>query len=87
MMEEGLTEEKYPNRSRKLLRRDRIREDAELLHPYAALKSGDSWVIRLYLPFLQEYAEISESDFLRLPIATSADVLRRAKMRTQAGDA
>ncbi len=70
-------EEKYRNKG--LLRFDRIREDGELLHPYAAQKSGDGWIIRLYLPFLQKYAEMPEIDFLGLPIATEADVKRKAK--------
>lgn len=70
-------EAKYPNNG--LLRFDRIRENDELLHPYAARKSGDGWIIRLYLPFLHEYAEMPEIDFLRLPIATEIDLKRRAK--------
>jgi len=70
-------EVKYRNKG--LLRFDRIREDGELLHPYAAHKSADSWIIRLYLPFLNEYAEISELEFLKLPIATKADIKRRSK--------
>ena len=67
---------KYPNKG--LLRFDRMREDGELLHPYAALKSNGDWMIRLYLPFLHEYAEMPEIDFLALPIATDVDVKRRA---------
>jgi hypothetical protein len=55
-----------------------MREDGELLHPYAALKSNGDWMIRLYLPFLHEYAEMPEIDFLALPIATDVDVKRRA---------
>lgn len=70
-------EAKYPNNG--LLRFDRIGEDNELLHPYAARKSGDGWVVRLYLPFLHEYAEMPEVDFLRLPIATEVDIKKRAK--------
>lgn len=85
MMREEQVEAKYPNKSKRLLRCDRIREDGELLHPYAARKSGDSWIIRLYLPFLHEYAEIPEIVFLGLPIATKADVTRRAKARTKFG--
>ena len=70
-------EAKYRNKG--LLRFDRISEVGELLHPYAAQKSGDSWIVRLYLPFLNEYAEIPELEFLGLSIATEADVKRRAK--------
>lgn len=70
-------EAKYPNK--RLLRFDRIREEDELLHPYAARKFGDGWIILLYLPFLHEYAEMPEMDVLRLSIATKADVKRRAK--------
>ncbi len=70
-------EAKYPNNG--LLRFDRIREGGESLHPYAARKSGDDWIIRLYLPFLHEYAEMPEVDFVRLPIATEVDIKKRAK--------
>ena len=71
------TAAKYPHEG--LLRFDRVKENGELLHPYAARQSGDSWVICLYLPFLHEYAEIPEIDFLRLPIATKIDLKKRAK--------
>jgi hypothetical protein len=67
---------KYRNKG--LLRFDRTREDGELLHPYTAQKSGESWIVRLYLPFLKEYTEMSEIDFLRLPIATDIDVKQRS---------
>lgn len=80
MMNEWLAceaEAKYRNKG--LLRFDRIREDGELLHPYAAQKSGGSWIIRLYLPFLNEFAEMPELEFLGLPIAIEDDVKRRAK--------
>lgn len=63
---------KYPNKG--LLRFDRIRNDGELLHPYAAQKSGDGWIIRMYLPFLHEYTEMSEQDFLKLPIASKGKI-------------
>ena len=49
MMKEWLAceaEAKY--RNKRLLQFDRIREDGELLHPYAAHKSDGSWIIRLY---------------------------------------
>jgi len=68
--------EKYPNKP--LLRLDRLRQDGELLHPYAARKSSDCWIICLYIPFAEEYAEMSEIDFLQLPVATDADVKRRS---------
>lgn len=67
-------EAKY--RNKRLLRFDRVRE---ILHPYAAHKSGDSLVIRLYLPFLHEYAEIPELELLQLPISTEADLKRRSR--------
>lgn len=69
---------KYRNKG--LLRFERIREDGELLHPYAAHKSGDGWTIRLYLPFLQEFAEMAELDFLKLPIGNEADAKQRANI-------
>lgn len=76
-------ESKYPSSRQGLLRYDRIREDGELLHPYTAWQSGDMWIIRLYLPFLQQYAEIPEIEFLGLPIATKADVKLRSGNSTE----
>jgi hypothetical protein len=79
MMREQFSSQMTKYRNNGLLRFDRVRGDGELLHPYAAKKSGDSWNVRLYLPFVNEYAEISELEFLVLPIATNADVKQRAK--------
>ena len=69
--------EKYPNKP--LLRLERLRQDGELLHPYAARKSGDDWVICLYLPFTHEFFELPEMEFLRLAIATRDDIKHRAQ--------
>lgn len=68
--------EKYPNKP--FLRLDRLRQDGELLHPYAARKSSDGWIIHLYIPFAEEYAEMPEIAFLQLAVATDADVKRRS---------
>lgn len=67
----------YPRQP--LLRFDRIREDGEILHPYAAVPIEKDWVIKLYLPFTAEWAELPEAVFVRLPISTSADIKRRSQ--------
>ncbi|BBO99304.1 hypothetical protein [Sulfuriferula nivalis] len=79
MMRERFSSQMAKYRNKGLLRFDRVRGDGELLHPYAAKKSGDSWNVRLYLPFVNEYAEMPELEFLGLPIATNDDVKQRAK--------
>ncbi|OQD19332.1 hypothetical protein UE98_23610 [Burkholderia cenocepacia] len=66
----------YPRQP--LLRFDRVREDGEILHPYAAAQIGKDWVVKLYLPFTAEWAELPEAVFVRLAISTSADIKRRS---------
>lgn len=69
----------YPNSG--VLRYDRRRADEEILHPYAARKEAHSWVVLILLPFLDEFGEMPESEFILLPMASIADVRARA-MRT-----
>lgn len=66
----------YPNKG--LLRFDRRAEDGEILHPYAARKSGKRWIVKLYLPFPHTFDEMPERDFIALPIATADDVRARS---------
>lgn len=67
----------YPNKG--VLRFDRRATDGEILHPYAACKSGKLWIVKLYLPFPRAFDEMPEHDFIDLPIATADDVLTRSK--------
>ncbi|MDR5740026.1 hypothetical protein [Caballeronia sp. LZ016] len=79
LMREKVSGERYPRR--RLLRFDRIRTDGELLHPYGARRQAgeDSpWIIRLYLPFTQEWAEMEEGQFRILPLSTPMAVRARA---------
>lgn len=67
----------YPRKP--LLRFDRVRDDGEILHPYAVVQTGDEWIIKLYLPFTAIWSELPESTFVRMAIATDADIERRSK--------
>jgi hypothetical protein len=77
MMDEKLDSEPYPRE--RLLRFDRVRADGEILHPYAARRGGGTegraWIVRLYLPFAKEWAEMDEREFLALP-RFSSDAVR-----------
>lgn len=76
MMEAQLKASAYPRRG--VFRFDRVRADGEILHPYAAHKVADEWVISVYLPFTQNWGEMPELKFIALPTATPADVKRRS---------
>lgn len=69
-------DEGYPHTG--VLRFDRCRPDGEILHPYAGRRVDASWLVRIYLPFLQTFEEMPELQFISLPIATAADIRRRA---------
>lgn len=66
----------YPHRG--VLRFDRRRADGEVLHPYAGRRQGRTWMVELYLPFLQTYEVMPEQDFIALPRASTHDVCARA---------
>lgn len=61
-----------------VLRFDRCRADGEILHPYAGRKEGETWMVELYLPFLEIYDVMAESDFIALPRALEKDIRNRA---------
>ncbi|AXL52413.1 hypothetical protein DSC91_005412 [Paraburkholderia caffeinilytica] len=66
----------YPRRG--MFRFDRVWNDGEILHPYAAHQVGQEWKISFYLPFTQSWDEMPEMQFIALPIATALDVKSRS---------
>ncbi|WP_342310568.1 hypothetical protein [Burkholderia pyrrocinia] len=67
----------YPHK--KIFEFDRVRADGEIVHPYAARKATDEWIVSFYLPFPQDWGEMPELKFIALPIATPADVRQRSE--------
>jgi len=70
----------YPSR-RRILKFDRVRADGEILHPYAARKDParpNEWLIKVFLPFTEQWEEIPEDAFFALPLSTPADIQARA---------
>jgi len=67
---------RYPHEG--VLRFDRRRGDGEILHPYAGRKQRGTWMVDLYLPFIETYVAMAEDDFIALPRATSQDIRSRA---------
>jgi hypothetical protein len=67
----------YPD----LFRFDRVLDNGEILHPYSARLDEEedegTWYIRIFLLFPMTYIEMPELNFIRLPIATEADLQRR----------
>ena len=61
-----------------MFRFDRVWNDGEILHPYAAQKVGEEWIISFYLPFTQDWNEMPEVQFITLQIATALDIKRHA---------
>ncbi|CZV09937.1 hypothetical protein K1J23_04010 [Enterobacter hormaechei] len=65
----------YPNE--RLFRIDRVGEDGEIHHPYAAREIDDEWQILVYLPFTQAFTDFSEAAFIRMRVATEQDFWQR----------
>jgi hypothetical protein len=63
------SDDPYPRK--RLLQFDHVRADGEILHPFAARRDGRAdgrfWVIRLYLPFTQEWGSWRRLSFLASP--------------------
>jgi len=72
----------YPRKG--MFRFDRVWNDGNILHPYAARKVGVEWIISFYLPFTQGWEEMSETQFISLPIATEFDIERYAEQLSNA---
>lgn len=79
-MMKGARAHSYPHKG--VLRFDRLRQDGEILHPYAGRKEGQGWVVELYLPFAHDYAAMAERDFIALPRALADDVKARAQKKS-----
>lgn len=66
----------YPNKS--VLRLDRMDSNGEIYHPYAADMDGDHWNVLTYRPFLQDFKEMPESEFVLMTVASKEDVKKRS---------
>lgn len=62
IMEERLQCNNYPHKA--LFRIDRIDSHGEVYHPYAARKDNNQWVILVYLPVIEEFKVVRETDFI-----------------------
>lgn len=60
-----------------LFANDRLRGD-ELLHPYDLKGKGNNSQVDVFEPFTRTWSTLSVSEFLALPAATEADVIRLA---------
>jgi hypothetical protein len=76
MADNRLKSSVYPRRG--MLWFDRLSALGKILHPYAARKVGEEWMISFYSPFTQNWGEMPEAQFVALPISTSVDIKRRA---------
>lgn len=65
----------YPHQE--LFRIDRVDENGEIYHPYAAEKEDDKWIILVYLSFTKEFKRVKESVFIGLETSTEEDLLKR----------
>jgi len=79
MMKARLADAEYRYPHTAMLRFDRCTPEGEILHPYYGRKDGDQWVVLIYLPFKKGFSEMSEQEFIALPIAKAADITARAK--------
>lgn len=64
-----------------LFRIDRVDQEGEILHPFAAELVNGSWQIRVYLPFREQFRSVPESDFIRFRSANEIDLRRRAQRK------
>jgi hypothetical protein len=76
MTEARLKSIAYPRKG--MFRFDRVRKDGEILHPYAAHKVGEEWIVSFYSLFTQGWGEMSETQLIALPIATALDIKSHA---------
>lgn len=71
-------ENNYPRK--KLLKRDRVSLQGDILHPYSAIKKNDLWFIKTFELFSKEYSEIEENEFVQLPFS-SEEAMKQRKFK------
>jgi hypothetical protein len=49
-----------------IMKRDRIGDNGEILHPYSAIRKENGWHIKTFELFSREYSEIHEDEFVKL---------------------
>lgn len=81
MLEAACVDEEHRYPTPGALRFDRLRNDGEILHPYAGGKGAHGWMIELYLPFLGTFDRMAERDFIALPMAQTEDIKTRARRK------
>ena len=77
MMKEKINTQVYTRKN--LLKRDRVANNGEILHPYMAIIKEKVWYIKTFEVFSRKYSEINEDEFKKLKISTENDLKTRAK--------
>lgn len=81
MMKEKIaykTKQDYHNK--KLLKKDRVTQKGDILHPYAAELKDNGWYIKTFEIFSKQYSEMHENDFINLRCSTEEDLVLRKLM-------
>jgi hypothetical protein len=73
----------YPHMD--MFRIDRVFMDEKILHPYSAWRLNDEWIIKVYDLFAKTFGELVESEFIKLPYATDADLQKQKDIFTSTG--
>jgi hypothetical protein len=60
---------RYPRKN--LIRQDRVHLD-DMAHPYCVKQVDGQWLINCYLLFAKTFVEMTEQDFIQLPLADEA---------------
>lgn len=77
MMKAKVGRDKYPRK--KILRRDRVNQNGEILHPYVAEKKDNGWHIKTFELFSKKYSEMHEDEFVNLPLSNEEAIRNRKK--------
>jgi len=67
MTEEMIDEDHYHRKN--LIKRDRVGENGEILHPYSAIRKDDGWYIKTFELFSREYSQMHEDEFVKLKLS------------------
>lgn len=77
MMKEKRNSHPYPRPN--LLKRDRVSDSGEILHPYMGIIKKNTWYIKTFELFSRVYSEIKEDDFKELAYSDEKSMKKRMK--------
>lgn len=68
---------RYQYHRKNLMKKDRVGNNGEILHPYSAVREDSGWHVKTFELFSRQYSQMHENDFAQLSLSDAQAMKNR----------